>query len=73
MKQPEKTLFPRLTNGCTVKVKGDIYKVYWLSTRNYEFISKTTHTRVKTEVEVRDMLLQKRIKVLDWGLDAAFV
>lgn len=72
MKEVERPLYPRLTTNCTVRIKGHIYKVSWWSNRTYEFVSETTETRIKTEVEVRDLLLQKRIEILDYGLDAAW-
>ncbi len=72
LKEIPKTLHPRLTTGCTVRIKGHTYKVGWWSNRTYEFVSKTTETRIKTEQEVCDLLRQKRIEILDWGLDDAW-
>ncbi len=64
-----KTIYPRLTANATVRIKGHIYKVhFWYPSRTYEFTSETTETRIKTEQEVADLLLAKRVEIIDRGL-----
>lgn len=61
-----KTIYPRIANNSMVLVKNEMYNVHWLNlSRTYEFThSNPKMNRIKTEQEVADMLLLKRIIVV---------
>ncbi len=72
-KEVIRPLYPRLTNNSTVMIEKITYNVHWMNlNRTYEFESKETHTRVKTEAEVQQLLIDKRILIIDDGLSDAW-
>ena len=72
-KSKDRPIFPRLISGSVVQIKGHVFKVsFWYPKRMYEFESKTTHSRWKTEQEVADLIKANRVIVINDGLDLAF-
>jgi len=63
----DERILPRLPHNCDVLVKNVQYRVTWWSNRTYEFADKQGNIKVKTEKEVQQLLLDKRIVKLNNG------
>ncbi len=69
-KQVIVAILPRLPSTCQVMVKGEIYNVqfvnFFATYGQYEFIhADHTKSKIKTELEVKELILAKRILMLD--------